>query len=421
MNLDAGHLVVHRVGGVHHVLEVPIQFQSRFTFHHALEIVRARVLERPFLEVPTHGGVPHLCADDGPELFHQDLTLGVGAHPVGTVGFVVVRVGDQWLFVARQVLTDVAGVGPAVWVFRRLHGVGKQVRHATGFCPRGEPFVHPLVQTFVGGHHGLEPAVGHFVHRHAHQAAQGALAGDEGDHGVFHAPVAALSDGVLRIGIGANVLVDEGHGLGGVSSKCRPIAVNLGVRLVDQSEVHVTHRHGLCDEVGVGGPCKINHILRLEGALRSEGALRPIHRFFGSLHPRGRDHVAFRHVEGHFKVAPNAVKLPADVRVAVPSVVVEFTQARVPLGHAVLDAFLVHPTGPTDLSGNLGRPSQLKRHRLARTKRLGEVHDEDSSVFFEFSVLAKSLHPFHVDPAPFVFGQFHNTAAHPAVGVFDGA
>ena len=70
MHLDAGHLVVHRIGGVHHVLEVPIQFQSGFTFHHALEIVWARVLERPFLEVPAHGVVPHLWANDGPELFH---------------------------------------------------------------------------------------------------------------------------------------------------------------------------------------------------------------------------------------------------------------------------------------------------------------------------------------------------------------
>ena len=182
------------------------------------------------------------------------------------------------------------------------------------------------------------------MQRDSAHASQGTLACDEGDHGVFHAPVASLGHRVLRIGVRPNVFVDERHGFGRVPSQGRPIAVNVRIGLVNQVEVDVTDGHGFNDEVWVCRPREINHIVRFKRGLRPRGAWRPFQRFFGSLYSGGSHHVACRHIEGDFKVAPDAVKLPADVGIAVPSVMVKLTQPWVPLGHAVFDAFLVHPT-----------------------------------------------------------------------------
>ena len=136
---------------------------------------------------------------------------------------------------------------------------------------------------------------------------------------------------------------------------------------------------------------QINHVLRL-------GAMRPgvplVHPLiFRKSSPRGRDHVAFRHV-GHFKVTPYAVKLPADVRVAVPAVVVEFTQTRETLAALYsTPSLFIHRTD--GFVGELGPSKPTQTSPTAGAKCLWEVHHEDGAVF-EFSVLAKRLHPLHV-------------------------
>ena len=48
-------------------------------------------------------------------------------------------------------------------------------------------FVHVFVQALVEGEQGLEPRVGHFVHRHPDEAAQASVPGD-GGHGVSMPP-----------------------------------------------------------------------------------------------------------------------------------------------------------------------------------------------------------------------------------------
>ena len=273
------------------------------------------------------------------------------------------------------------------------------------------------MQAFVGGDHALEPAVGHFVHRDPHQAAHGALTGDEGDHGVFHAAVASLNHSVLGVGVRSDVFVDERHGSCGVVGKRRPVAVQFRGILVNQSQRHTVHIHRLFHEVRVGCPSKIDHVGRLVPVNRSWRAVGKAGRLGGLLDAGGAHNVALREVNAHVVVAPNAVKLSSDVGIGVPSVVVKLTQLGEPLGHAVFHAFLVHPSGAANLTRHLCGPGELKGHRLSSAERLGQHHFQDGAVFHEVDGLSVDLDPGHALPTPFVFRQGHNAASHASVGV----
>ena len=92
--------IVDGIGGVHHFLEIPIEFQSRLAFHDPLEVVGPRMLEGPFLEVATHALISGGGSHHGTQLLHKHLALGVGTNAVSTVGLVVIGMGDQRLFIA---------------------------------------------------------------------------------------------------------------------------------------------------------------------------------------------------------------------------------------------------------------------------------------------------------------------------------
>ena len=116
------------------------------------------------------------------------------------------------------------------------------------------------MQTFVGSHHGLKPAVCHFVHRYADQAAQRTFPSNKSEHGVLHASVTALDHVVFGVHVGTDVVVDEGHGSCSVFGKSRPVAVDVRIRLVNETQRHTVHIHGFFDEIGVRGPSEVDDV-----------------------------------------------------------------------------------------------------------------------------------------------------------------
>ena len=251
----------------------------------------------------------------------------------------------------------------------------------------------------------------------AHQAAQRTLAGHQGQHRVFHAAIASLNHVVFRVHVGSNVVVDEGHGPCRVVPKGGPIAVQLWACLVDQTKGHTVHIEGLRDKIRVGRPSEVNDIVGFEphdGARCAVGHGLVRGRL---LDPCGGNHIALGHVKPYIVVAPDAVEFAADVGVAVPTVVVKFAKLGVPLGHAVLHALRVHPTGSADLTWHLGLPCQVKSHGLSRAELFGQVHHEDGAVFFKRDIFSLDLDRLHPLPTPLVFGKLRDAAAHPTVRI----
>ena len=200
---------------VDEVLEVPIQIKPAHLFHAALEIVRPGVLEFPIAVIRLQPFIAEFRSHHGGQLRQQRFAFGIRSHAVGTVGLVVVGVGDQRLFVAAKCLADVARKRTLMrWlVAARTY---EEVTHAQFGSVAGHAFVHVLVQALVGGQQSLEPRVGHFVDGHPNEAPEAALPCDERGHRVLHAAVAALDDRVLRVGVGTNEVAEKGHGLGRV-------------------------------------------------------------------------------------------------------------------------------------------------------------------------------------------------------------
>ena len=275
------------------------------------------------------------------------------------------------------------------------------------------------MKAFVGGHHGLKPTVGHLMHRDAHQAAQAAVPRDQGQHGVLHAAVASLNDVVFRIGIGADVFVDERHGLLGVIGQGFPVAVERFVLLVDQTKRDAIHLHGLFHEVGVCRPREVNHVIRVVTVYGPWGAVRQGLVGHLGLDAGGGHAVSLGHVQANVKVPPNAMEFASDVWVGVPAVVVEFAKPWVPLRHAVFHALFVHPTGAANLSWDLGLPTHGHRHGLAGLQRLGQRHFQDGAIVVEWGFLATDKDGRHSLPAPLVFRQRRDAAADAPVGVLN--
>ena len=421
---DCGDGDVHVVRGVEHVLKIGVEFQSALTLHHALEIDGPRVFEGPLVVVAPDARVARFLADDGGELVQQHFPLAVGARAVRPVGDVMVGVGGQGLLASIPDEVEVTAIGPVVGL---VPGFIELFREELGFDPGGEPLIHPFVQAFVGRQQALEPGVGHFVGGDPDQAPEVPVAPDQRAHGVFHAAIASFDHRVLLPRIGADVFCIVLHGPGSDGGKLFPGAV-AGVGLVDEVQGGAAfHFEGLVHEVGVGGPGKVDDVLGDEmpvdhafgrcGALTVAVAAVP-----GVLEDaRSTDHVGGRHVDGHVEIAPDLVEFPTDVGVGVPAVVIVLANARVPLGHAVLDALRIHPSGPANLSRHLGVPLEVDADLLARGDGLGEGEPTDGALGGEFCFGLADPGRVDADPAPLVFGQVHDAVSHASVGIGDVA
>ena len=137
--------------------------------------------------------------------------------------------------------------------------------------------------------------------------------------------------------------------------------------------------------------------------------------------PRGRHTVAFREVNRHVEVAPNAVELPTDVGVGVPAVVVELAKLREPLRHAVFHALFVHPARSANLSRHLGLPGQVERHGLARAQGLGQLDFQYGAVFHEGHGGSIYFYVLNALPSPLGLRQFRDATSHPTVWIGNGA
>ena len=84
---------------------------------------------------------------------------------------------------------------------------------------------------------------------------------------------------------------------------------------MDQTQGDAIHINRTCDVVGVCGPRKVNDVLGLEAVLQARTAVGHCGSSGAEAHTCGSNHIAFREVQGHVVIAPDAVKLPADVGV----------------------------------------------------------------------------------------------------------
>ena len=217
------------------------------------------------------------------------------------------------------------------------------------------------------------------------------------------------------------------HGPGSDGRKLFPGAV-AGVGLVDEVQGGAAfHLEDLVHEVGVGGPGEVNdvlgHKMPIDHPFGRRGAIAvAVAAVLGVLEDaRSTDHVSGGHVDGHVEIAPDLVEFPADVGVGVPAVVIVLAHSRVPLGHAVLDALRIHPSGPANLSRHLGVPLEVDADLLARGDGLREGEPTDGALGGEFRF--GLAHPGRVDldPTPFFFGQVYDAVSNAAIGVGDVA
>ena len=259
------------------------------------------------------------------------------------------------------------------------------------------------------------------MNRDTHQAPERTFPCDQRDHGVLHASVSALNDGVFRVSVWGNVLVDECHGLAGISGQGAPIAVQIWTRLMDQTQGDAIHINRTCDVVGVCGPRKVNDVLGLEAVLQTRAAVGHGRSPCAEPHARGANHVAFREVQGHVVVTPNAMKLPPDVGVRMPSMMVKLADFGEPLGHAVFNPFFVHPSGAADLARHLCLPSEFEGGHASWSERGVQIDHHHGPVFLKRSGHAIHLDRFDPLPSPFVFRQFNDAAAHTAIRIRNGA
>ena len=193
--------------------------------------------------------------------------------------------------------------------------------------------------------------------------------------------------------------------------------------------VEEMHRHavrpfkGVVLVVGVGGPDKVAYV---RGLVVVSNLLTPaagvgcvtVTNFFGILQvARSTNHVVRINGDFDIKVAPDAVKLAPHVRVSVPALVVVLRHFRVPLRHGIANAFLVIPTGTTNLQRHLRFPVHDERSRITGQNRLVQVNFQDSPhrlVLHRPAVLRQAT---HADVPNLIGLQFANPVPHPTVGV----
>ena len=208
------------------------------------------------------------------------------------------------------------------------------------------------------------------MHRNTDQTPQASFPGDQGGHGVFHAAITALDDGVLRIGVGANQFIEKCHCLGGILWQCSPILVVFCIGLVIEIERYIAQVLSAVQIVRVSRPREVNHIFGYKipistGASRCDVLLQSA----GSSNG-----VSGGCMNGYIEITPNSMILTADVWLCMPPVVIIFTDLGIPLCHGVFDAFLIHPTASTDLTRNLSRPCHLKCGAFSGANRCIELH-----------------------------------------------
>ena len=362
------------------------------------------------------------------QLVDHELPLAVGGDSVGEVGAEVVRMQAHGLMpvAARQglVAAERTGMRVALPGKELLHHLaGRILRHA---------FIHPGVLAFVAGQHPVVPAMHAFVHAHAHQASQPPAAGDQREHGVFHAAVTALHEAELGPGIASEVrahVLEAPHHVGG---QLGPGLVRGPVGLVEEMQQRTIRN--LCRGmhiVGVGRPGEIVHILGQEmpgptfPGLFLQGLSSGI--VATADGDRVLQHAGCRHretaVQGdpHVVIAPFPIELAGHVRIGVPATVIVCGHLGIPLGHAVGDAVGIVAPGAPDLDGDLSFEFELEGAGPTRQDGLLQPDPQHGPQVFQGLLPSLSGEPGDLQFPLLLRLQFGDAPTDAFIGVGDGA